>query len=132
MHFFQSCSTPFIDELTIYVHQKWHLHPNWCCYYRPNVSKFISPILCNPKICYFQCGSSQRKKLSRSTPTNQFFLLAIEVFYVYVNKFMCFYMIVPMPFGAWKNQKAFIFLSLLLFYHQKISITLQRYKHIPS
>jgi hypothetical protein len=31
---------------------------------------------------------------------DQFLFLAIEVFGFYINKLICFYMIVPMPFGA--------------------------------
>jgi hypothetical protein len=50
------------------VHQRWHSHPSWCCHYWPNASRFISPILCHSKICCFQCGSNQKKKLLRMTP----------------------------------------------------------------
>ncbi len=34
---------------------------------------------------------------------DQFLFLAIEVFGFYINKLICFYMIVPMPFRAWKG-----------------------------
>ncbi len=50
------------------AHQRWHSHFSWCYHCQPNMSGFISPILMHPRICYFQCGSSQRMELSRSTP----------------------------------------------------------------
>jgi hypothetical protein len=50
------------------AHQRWHLHLSHCCHCQPNTSRFISPIWCHPRICYFRCGSSQRMKLSWSTP----------------------------------------------------------------
>lgn len=41
---------------------------------------------------------------------------------VYIDMFMSFYMIVPMPLGAWKSQKAFIFISWLLLFVKKFQL----------
>jgi hypothetical protein len=51
-----------------YAHQKWHSHLNWHCHYQSNTSIFTSQILHHPRICYFQCDSSQKTKLLRLTP----------------------------------------------------------------
>jgi len=40
------------------VYQRWYLHLSWHYHCQLNASKFISPILCNSKICYFWCSSS--------------------------------------------------------------------------
>jgi hypothetical protein len=50
------------------VQQKWHSHFNWHCHCRPITSWFTSSILCHLRICCFWCDSSQRIKLSQSTP----------------------------------------------------------------
>ncbi len=50
---------------------------------------------------------------------DQFLLLAIRVFEC-TNMLMCFYMIVPISFGALKSQKTFIFLVWLLLSVKKI------------
>ncbi len=50
-----------------YVHQRWHLYPNWCCHCQPNASKFTSLILRNSRICCFWCGSKQKKEPSWPT-----------------------------------------------------------------
>ncbi len=50
------------------AYQRWHLHLNRHCHYRPNTNKFTSPILCNSRICYIRYNSSQGKELSQSTP----------------------------------------------------------------
>jgi hypothetical protein len=49
------------------VYQRWHSHLNRCCHCRPNVSKFISLILHNSKICRLWCSSSQGKDLLQPT-----------------------------------------------------------------
>ncbi len=51
---------------------------------------------------------------------------------VYTNKPVCFYMIVPMPFGASKGQRALIFLSWLLFFVKKSQSHYKGCKHLPS
>ncbi len=38
---------------------------------------------------------------------------------VYANRSMCSYTIMPMPFGAWKGQRALLFLPWLLFFDWK-------------
>jgi hypothetical protein len=50
------------------VHQRWHLHLNQHYHCWPNMNGFTFPILCHPRICYFQCGSNQRMELSWLTP----------------------------------------------------------------
>ncbi len=37
---------------------------NWCCHWQLDLNIFISLILHNSRICYLQCNSSQKKKLS--------------------------------------------------------------------
>jgi len=50
------------------AYQRWHSHLNWCCHCQPNTSGFTSMILCNSRICYFWCSSSQEKDLSQPSP----------------------------------------------------------------
>jgi hypothetical protein len=45
---------------------------------------------------------------------------------VYINKLICFYTIMSMPFEVSKGQKTLLFFVLVVFFHQKISIVLQR------
>jgi hypothetical protein len=40
-----------------YVHQRWHSHLNRHCCCWPNMSRFISRSLCDPRICCFWCCS---------------------------------------------------------------------------
>ncbi len=67
MCFFQTHSTPFVNELTLCspkmafaFYQRYHC--------RPNMNRFISLILRHPRICCFQCGSSLKMELSQPTP----------------------------------------------------------------
>jgi hypothetical protein len=103
------------------AYQRWHLHLNIRCHYRPNVSRFISPILCNSRICCIGCNSSQGsssqgKELSQLTPQWSIPPFNNWNLVVYTNMPMRFYMIVSMPFGAWKGQKTFIFLPWSFFF----------------
>ncbi len=50
------------------AYQRWHSHLSSRCHCQLNTSKFISPILCNSKICCLWCNSSQEKELSKLTP----------------------------------------------------------------
>jgi hypothetical protein len=50
------------------AYQKWNLHPSWHCHCQPNMSGFISPILCNLWICYLWYDSNQKKELVQLTP----------------------------------------------------------------
>jgi len=49
------------------AYQRWHLHFSWHCYCWPNARGFIFSILCNSRICYIKCKSSQGKELSQLT-----------------------------------------------------------------
>jgi len=64
-------------------------------------------------------------------PTDKFLPLAIENLDVYTNKLMCFYMIVPMPFGVWKCQKVLFFFSWLLFFIKTFQSHCKKCKHPP-
>jgi len=108
------------------VYQKWYSHLSQCCHCWPNMSEFTSMILHNSKICHFQCNSSQGKELLQHTPTNQFLPLAIEVFgclHKHVNVFLhnC-----ANAIWSLKGTKGLHLFTLVTFFHQKISITLQR------
>ncbi len=81
------------------AYQRLHSHSNQHCHCRPNTSGFTFLILHNPRVCCLRCNSSQGKELSQLTPPYQFLPLATKVL-GYTNILMCFYMIVPMPFGA--------------------------------
>jgi hypothetical protein len=59
MHFFQPCSTLFVNELTL----GWNSHLNQCCHCQSNTSGFTLSILRNLRICCFWSSSSQRKEL---------------------------------------------------------------------
>jgi len=48
----------------------------------------------------FDVVQSKEKSHRDRHPTDQFLPLTVQVFDVYINKPMCFYMIVPMPFGV--------------------------------
>jgi hypothetical protein len=50
------------------AHQIWHLHPCQRCHCWLNVSGFTSLILCNSRIHWFRCSSSQIKELLQPTP----------------------------------------------------------------
>jgi hypothetical protein len=83
----------------------------------PNICKFIFLILNNSKICCLQWSSNQRKELLQTTPHwsippfNNW-----DILDVCINKLMCSYAIVPMPFGVSKGQRALLFLSWLFFF----------------
>jgi len=49
------------------AYQKWHSHLSQC-YCQPNTSGFTSQILCNLRLCYLWCSSSQIKELLQPTP----------------------------------------------------------------
>jgi len=50
------------------AYQRWHSHFNRCCHCQPNTSGFTFLILCNSRICYLWCSSSQGKELLQPTP----------------------------------------------------------------
>ncbi len=50
------------------VHQRSYSHLSRHSHCQPNKNGFIFPILCHPRICCFQCGSSQRTELLQPTP----------------------------------------------------------------
>jgi hypothetical protein len=108
------------------VHQRWNLHPSWCCHCRSNTNGFISSILHNLKICCLPSSSNQKKSYHNQHPTNHLFPIAIEVFGC-LNKqadvFLYDYADVMWSFKGPKGLPIFI---LVIFLHQKISITLQR------
>ncbi len=47
---------------------RWYSHSSRRCHCRHNASRFISSILCNPRICSLRFDSKQRNELLRSTP----------------------------------------------------------------
>ncbi len=61
---------------------------------------------------------------------DQFLPLVIEVFGCLQNMQMCFYTTVPMPFGAWRGQKVFIFLPWSLFFVKKFWSHYKGCKHL--
>ncbi len=50
-----------------YAYQRWLSHFSWHCHCRFNMSKFISSMLCNSRICCLGCSSSQGKELLQLT-----------------------------------------------------------------
>ncbi len=58
----------------------------------------------------FNATQAKENNYHNRHPTKQFLLLTIEVYGGLHKRSMCFYMIMPMPFRAYKGQKAFIFL----------------------
>jgi hypothetical protein len=135
MHFLQSCSTPFVKSSWQCAHQRWHLHFNQHCHCPPNASRFTSLILCDSRICNPWHISSQRKELSQLTPhwsNPPFNNWQLTYLGVYTNKLICFYKIVAMPFGAWKGQRALIFLFWLLCFVTKFQSHCKGCKPFPS
>jgi hypothetical protein len=60
---------PFLSLMNWHCgHQRWNLHPSWCCHYWSNTSEFTSLILHNSRICYLKSSSSQKKELLWPTP----------------------------------------------------------------
>jgi hypothetical protein len=88
----------------------------WCCHCQPNMNEFTSLILCNSKIHYLWCGSNQRMQISRSTPHSSIPPISNWGIWMSTQKSWCvFTWLCQCHFGAWKSQKAFIFLFWLLF-----------------
>jgi hypothetical protein len=58
------------------AYQKWCSPLSKCCHCRPNVTRFISLMWRNLKICYVQCNSSQGKELLQPTPQWSIFPLS--------------------------------------------------------
>jgi hypothetical protein len=117
-----------------FIYQRWHSHFNQHCHCQPNASGFTSPILHNLRICYLWCISSQLRKgaiTTNTAPINSS-LYQLKYLVAYTNMSMCFYMIVPMPFGAWKGQKALIFLPWPLFFVKNFQSHHKRCKCLPS
>jgi hypothetical protein len=109
------------------VHQRWNLHPSWHCHCQPNITQhewIYFPNLVQLKDLMPPMQFKPKKKKITMTPCWSFFPFN-KYLDVYTKKLMCFYMIMPMPFGDWKGQKAFIFFVLVTFFRPKISIILQ-------
>jgi hypothetical protein len=63
----------------------------------------------------FDVAQAKEKSYMTNTPLIDSSLSQLRYLDVYINKPICFYTIMPMPFGASKGQKALIFLSWLFF-----------------
>jgi len=108
------------------VCQRWHSHPSRRCHCWPNVSIFTSSILHNSRICHLWCSSSQEMSYCNWHPINQFLPLAIEIFgylHKHVNVFLhdC-----ANAIWSLKGLKGLHLSTLVTFFHQKVSITLQK------
>jgi len=110
-----------------YVHQIWNSHPSWCCHCQSNMSKFISLILCNWKICYF--WNSQKKSYFDWHLTNHFIFLTIEVFGCLNKQVDMFLHDCANAMWNFKRPKGPPFSMLVIFFRQKISITLQTHHY---
>ncbi len=64
-------------------------------------------------------------------PIDQFLPLTIELFGYLDKMSMCFYTTVPMPFGAWRGQKALIFLPWSFFFFKKFRSHYKGCKCLP-
>jgi hypothetical protein len=65
------------------------------------------------------------------TPLINSSLQQLKYLDVYKNKPMCFNVIMPMPFGAWNGQRAFLFLFWLLFFVKKFQSHCKNCKYLP-
>jgi hypothetical protein len=63
--------------------------------------------------------------------TNQILTEQLKYLVAYTNMLICFYTTVLMPFGAWRGQKAFIFLPWSHFFIKKFWSHYQRCKCLP-
>ncbi len=100
--------------------------PNQCWFYFSDLAQlkqFVASNATQAKIKY---------KIEQSTLTphwsKYFCKILDQLIYlnVYINKLICFYTIMSMPFEVSKGQKTLLFFVLVVFFHQKISIVLQR------
>jgi hypothetical protein len=99
------------------AYQRWHSHLSQHYHYWPYVNKFTSSTLCNLRISCIGCNSNQGKELSKPTPHWSIPPLSrLKYLVVYTNMPMCFYTTMLIPFGAWRGQKAFIFLPWSFFF----------------
>ncbi len=108
-----------------YAYQRWHSHLSQRYHCQPNMNKLISLILWNSKICYIICISSQRKKLSQPTPHWSIPPLSNCVFgclHKHANEFSHDHVNV---IWSLKGIEGLHLSTLVIFIHQKISITLK-------
>jgi hypothetical protein len=64
------------------------------------VSEFTSLIFATQRFVTFDAIQAKEKSYHDQHPTDQFLILAIEVFGCLHKQAYVFYMIMPMPFGA--------------------------------
>jgi len=107
------------------AYQKWHSHLNQHCHYRPNTSGLF------PWSCIIQgfvasdATQANERSYCNQHPTNQFLPLAIEVLgclHKHIDVFLHDY---ANTIWSLKGTKRFYLYALVIFLHQKVSITLQ-------
>ncbi len=106
-----------------YVYQRWHSHSSQHCHCRPNTSEFI---LHNSKNYHLQCNRAKKRSYCNQHPINQFLPLIIEVFGCLHKHADMFLHNCVNTIWSLKGPKGLHLYTLVTFFHQKISITLQR------
>jgi hypothetical protein len=106
--------------------KRWGLHFRWCCHSRFNKDRRKSTILFKLKFCHLKTTHAKQMSYHDQHPTYQFFLLSIKVYSHFHKQMDIFSHECANVAWVMKGLKGLLVFILVIFLHQRISITFQK------